>query len=97
MGDVIDKLPLDDTLDYSQKDVSNLKRFFDTTVSKKEVGSHSGDSGKSVYMFVGLVTLLYFICSHPMGPSRILPEKYRLFGSSVIFGAVLFLYLYFNK
>ena len=96
MGDAIDKLPLDETLDYSQRDVSNLKRFFDTTVSKKEQ-TIDGKSGKNVYMFVGLITLLYFICNHPSGPSRFLPEKYRLIGSSVLFGIVLFLYLYFNK
>lgn len=94
MGDAIDKLPLDEILDYSQRDVSNLKRFFDTTVSKKEV---TEEKGRNVYMFVGLITLLYFICNHPSGPSRFLPEKYRLIGSSVLFGIVLFLYLYFNK
>ena len=94
MGEAIDKLPLDETLDYSQRDVSNLKRFFDTTVSKKEI---TEEKGRNVYMFVGLITLLYFICNHPSGPSRFLPEKYRLIGSSILFGIILFLYLYFNK
>ena len=94
MGDAIDKLPLDDTLDYSQRDITNLKKFFDTTVSKKE---DQPKDGKNVYMFVGLVTMLFFICSHPSGPSRMMPEKYRMVGSGILFGIVLFLYLYFNK
>jgi hypothetical protein len=94
MGDAIDKLPLDEILDYSQRDVSNLKRFFDTTVSKKEV---TEEKSRNVYMFVGLITLLYFICNHPSGPSRFFPERYRLIGSSILFGIILFLYLYFNK
>lgn len=92
MGDVIEKLPLDETLDYSQRDVSNLRRFFDTSVSKKEE-----KGGKNVYMFVGLITLLYFICSHPSGVNKFIPEKYRMIASSLIFGTILFLYLYFNK
>lgn len=97
MGDVIEKLPLDETLDYSQKDVSNLKRFFDTTVSKKEEVKDGGGS-RNVYMFVGLITLLFFICNHPSGPSRFIPENYRLVGSSLVFGIILtLLYLYFNK
>lgn len=94
MGDSIDKLPLDETLDYSQRDLHNLKRFFDTTVSKKEVVE---EKSRNVYMFVGLITLLFFICNHPSGPSRFFPDKYRLIGSSILFGIVLFIYLYFNK
>ncbi len=97
MGDVIEKLPLDETLDYSQKDVSNLKRFFDTTVSKKEDVKDGSSGGRNIYMFVGLITLLFFICNHPSGPSKFIPEHYRLIGSSLIFGVILTLYLYFNK
>jgi len=93
MGDLIEKLPVDDTLDYSQQDVTNLKRFFGTSISTKK----EEKSEKNVYMFVGLVTLLFFICSHPSGPSRFMPDQYKLMGTSVLFGILIFLYLYFNK
>lgn len=93
MGDLIEKLPVDEVLDYSQQDITNLKKFFDTTISKK----NKEQKYNNVYMFVGLVTLLFFICSHPSGLNKFIPEKYRLIGSSIVFGLLLFLYLYFNK
>ena len=95
MGDLIEKLPVDDTLDYSQQDVTNLKRFFDTSISTKKEKSKKSD--KNVYMFVGLITLLFFICSHPSGPGRFFPDQYKLTGTSLIFAISIFLYLYFNK
>lgn len=95
MGDLIEKLPVDEVLDYSQQDITNLKRFFDTSISKKNGNDTQKD--KNVYMFVGLITLLFFICSHPSGITKFLPETYKLVGSSVIFGILLYLYLVFNK
>lgn len=97
MGDLIEKLSVDDTLDYSQKDVSLLKNFFDTTISTSTSAKKSQEPEKNVYLFIGMITLLFFICSHPSGPSKFIPEKYRTFGSTILFSIVLFIYIYFNN
>lgn len=99
MGDVIEKLPMDETLDYSPKDVNTLKRFFDTTVQKSEPEKEGGggSGSKNIYMFIAMIVLLFFICSHPSSIGRYLPENYRMVGTSLVFGASLFVYLYFFK
>lgn len=96
MGDLIEKLSVDDTLDYSQKDISLLKNFFDTTISTKK-NKEPEKKDKNVYLFVGMITFLFFICSHPNGPSTFIPEKYRTFGSTILFSIILFIYIYFNN
>lgn len=96
MGDLIEKLSVDETLDYSQKDVSLLKNFFDTTISTKK-SEEPDKKDKNVYLFVAMIALLFFICSHPSGPSKYIPEKYRTFGSTIIFSIILFIYIYFSK
>jgi hypothetical protein len=96
MGDLIEKLSVDDTLDYSQKDVSLLKNFFDTSIiTKKSPEPEKKD--KNVYLFIAMITLLFFICSHPSGPSKFLPDKYKTLGSTILFSIILFIYIYFNK
>ena len=98
MGDTIEKLPIDDALDYSQKDVSNLVKFFNTTVKKQQpLQQQPPQQENNIYMFIGMMILLFFICSHPNGLGRFIPEQYRIYGTSIFFGIILFIYLYFNK
>lgn len=101
MGDSIAKLPTDDSTEIVQKDITNLKNFFNTTIQKKSKSTAKTEpkpeTSKNIYSilkYVLLIALLYYICSHPSSVGRFVNEKYRLLFQTAVFGIILTLYLY---
>lgn len=90
MGDVIDKLPVDDTLAYTQKDVAFLNRFFDTGIAKPHSSSSSSpprDGNAPSVLVAMMLSALFFVFIHPSGPARyIFPVEFRPIGLTILFG-----------
>lgn len=100
MGDVINKLPIDDKLEITATDKSNLIKFFnadmDTFAQLSTPPQSTKDTLFAMGKFVLLLTLLYYICSHPASIGRFVEHPtYKLLLQSLIFGLVLCIYMYF--
>lgn len=96
MGDAIDKLPVDDTLEYTQKDVMYLKKFFDTTVQRSNPATTTSKCTTTL-AFVAIVTLMYLLFSHPSGPIKFWPTRYQSVGGCVMFATSLGIYAYISS
>lgn len=97
MGDSIVKLPVDDKLKISTLDKTHLHKFFNIDFdSISQSHKNSKESFYSLLKFTVLITLLYYICSHPASIGRFIQNPtYKLFLQTAIFGLILFLYVYF--
>lgn len=94
MGDAIIKLPIDNKLEITNSDRDNLSKFFNIDISS--VNTSNKDTLFEMSKFVLLVTLLYYICSHSASIGRFVENKtYKLLLQTVVFGSMLFIYVYF--
>lgn len=105
MGDVINKLPVDEKLDITNTDKSNLIKFFNADINtfaqQTAPCASPGSNKESLYAmgkFVLLLTLLYYICSHPASVGRCVEDPTRkLLAQTLVFGIALCVYLYFSN
>lgn len=104
MGDVINKLPVDEKLDITNTDKSNVFKFFNADINtfaqeQSQPSSAGGSNRESLYAmakFALLLTLLYYICSHPASVGRCVEDPTRkLLVQTAVFGVALCVYLYF--
>lgn len=102
MGDVINKLPIDDKLEITPTDKSNLLKFFNADIAQWSASATTTTMGSNrdalfaMTKFVLLLTLLYYICSHPASVGRFVEHPtYKLLLQTLMFGLVLCIYMYF--
>lgn len=100
MGDLIQKLPVDETLKLSVKDKNVIKTFFG--VEDLPAAANVSTTTPSAYnywfhllKFSLIFTLLFYICSHPASLGKYVPESWRTVGTACMFFIGVLLYMYF--